>query len=150
MPRGINNKIRCVTCGTINDLQGKPFRFACPNCGGVEHEQIASFPCCDFCGAEADRYWRFACPPFVIEELGYGSADDWAACDDCRPLVEAQAEESLIERWLLLNHGDFPELPEVVAAALIRRFHDAYFAHRTTTTPYPEPELKDDDSKWRT
>ena len=43
---------------------------------------------CDFCSSPEIR-WRYPCKSFVTPTLDAMSNGDWAACDDCRDLVES-------------------------------------------------------------
>ncbi|MGI8829267.1 MAG: hypothetical protein ACR2I5_05800 [Candidatus Limnocylindria bacterium] len=60
---------------------------------------------CDWCSSEVApslATWRFPCQMFVAQsampEHALQYRGDWGACDECRPLVEAQDWDRLIDR----------------------------------------------------
>lgn len=56
---------------------------------------------CDFC-SDSVAPWRFPCTSFAVPGvpgLDFGSGGDWAACDECKPLVESRDLDGLMERW---------------------------------------------------
>jgi len=57
---------------------------------------------CDFCGMDY-AWWGFPCKDFSVGTMNgddYGSSGDWAACDDCKKLVEDDRVAELIDRCI--------------------------------------------------
>lgn len=53
---------------------------------------------CDFCFA-TEPEWRYPCKSFDIPGTHeYGSYEDWAACDACHDVIEANDRAALVER----------------------------------------------------
>ena len=83
---------------------------------------------CDFCSAPRPS-WRYPARSFIgyrASNLVGESVGDWAACDACHKLIEADDHEHLAQRSLdelILKH------PEARAAAEIL-FHDLADLHR--------------------
>ncbi len=93
-------------------------------------------PVCDFCSIDTnpvDASWRFSCRMFraqaSVPELVIEYRGDWAACDDCRPLVEA-------EQWDALADRCFERDPDFY----VRAMH-AGVAHLSGLGPLPEMEV---------
>lgn len=83
---------------------------------------------CDFCSAPCPS-WRYPARSFIAyraANLAGESVGDWAACDACHKLIEADDHEHLAQRSLdelILKH------PEARAATEIL-FHDLAGLHR--------------------
>lgn len=62
-------------------------------------------PMCDFCSQRGPLPWSYPCDVVDLREMDNPvmthSADDWAACEDCHALIEADDIEGLIS--LMLN-----------------------------------------------
>lgn len=57
-------------------------------------------PICDFCLAP-DPTWEFPANPTLIPDGRFdASPDDWAACDECRELIEAGDFDALVA-WVM-------------------------------------------------
>ena len=54
-------------------------------------------PYCDVCG-EPGPAWLYPCDSFALPQIGYESVTDWAACDACHDLIEADDTEGLYRR----------------------------------------------------
>lgn len=90
---------------------------------------------CDFCSVPGPE-WRFParsffayCAPRVAGE----SVGDWAACDKCYALIEADDRRGLAQRsldQLVLKH---PEASAVAAVLYeeLAELHQQFFAHRS-------------------
>lgn len=79
------------------------------------------------------------CRDFRAEQIpGHGSIGDWAACDECKALIEADQRDALARRWLARD-PDARVLPEAIAMEAIRYLHDKFFENRCG-----EPFLADD------
>jgi hypothetical protein len=55
---------------------------------------------CDFCSNHETR-WRYPCPDFSLDVpslQGWNSDGDWAACDPCSTLIEADQWDALVTR----------------------------------------------------
>lgn len=91
-------------------------------------------PICDFCSEPAPS-WCYPAATFVALRVGLieaASEGDWAACDDCRHLIEAGNRAGLAERSAALLVVANPEFAS--AGAEIREgfvsLHSGFFAHR--------------------
>lgn len=65
-------------------------------------------PACDFC-LDTRVVWEYPCARFVIEELQFGSDDNWLACERCAALIEEVDFERLAARSIRswnLRHGE--------------------------------------------
>lgn len=80
---------------------------------------------CDFCpqaeeGAAPAR-WRYPARSFAVAHLpGSGSRGDWAACDPCHALIEADDWEGLEERYYSRLRIP-PELAPILGTVEARR-----------------------------
>lgn len=92
---------------------------------------------CDFCSAPGPG-WRYPARSFVAycaPNVAGESVGDWAACDRCHVLIEADDRSGLAQRSLdelILRH------PEAIAAAAVLYedlavLHQQFFAHRGGT-----------------
>ena len=90
---------------------------------------------CDFCSA-SDPAWRYPARSFVAycaPNVAGESVGDWAACDDCHALIEANDRQSLAQRSLdelIVKH------PEAIVAATelyghLTALHQQFFACRS-------------------
>lgn len=95
---------------------------------------------CDFC-MKPHPTWDFPAAPFhawteVLPEVtnDMASINEWAACDDCRLLVEADEYEALAERSYLhqmMHMPDMLNIPKVIVMHSIRDLHEKFRAART-------------------
>jgi hypothetical protein len=92
---------------------------------------------CDFCSAPGP-VWRYPARSFVAycaPNVAGESVGDWAACDRCHALIEADDRIALAQRSLdelILKH------PEAIAAAAVLYedlavLHQQFFTHRSGT-----------------
>jgi hypothetical protein len=90
---------------------------------------------CDFCSVPGP-VWRYPARSFVAyraPNVAGESVGDWAACDPCHALIEADDRSGLAQRSLdelILKH------PEAIAAAVVLYddlavLHQQFFAHRS-------------------
>jgi len=88
-------------------------------------------PVCDFCSARGPT-WRYPVSSFVAYEVQGvvgESVGDWAACDACHALIEADQRDALVRRSLeMMPHRG--EVPPDVALAFIRKAHTGFFLNR--------------------
>lgn len=89
---------------------------------GETYEEAVSSPVCDFCFDQGPT-WDYPCKRFTIAELGFGSADAWAACNTCAELIEAGDVEGLVERGLAI-FGQPERRPA------LRKITEGFLAHR--------------------
>jgi hypothetical protein len=52
---------------------------------------------CDLCG-EPHPTWIYPCDSFALPQLGYESVTDWATCNACHDLIEADDTDALFAR----------------------------------------------------
>ncbi len=88
-------------------------------------------PICDFCSAQGPT-WRYLVASFVAYELQDvvgESLGDWAACEVCHGLIEADQRKALVRRALerMPHRG---EVPADVALAYIQKAHTGFFLNR--------------------
>ncbi|MGE3272802.1 MAG: hypothetical protein AB7P40_28960 [Chloroflexota bacterium] len=86
---------------------------------------------CDFCLMEAgDALWIYPCDSFTMIQTQYTSVADWAACDDCAVLIEADDMEALVARRAASPEPHVEELLAEVGAEdreRVRRSQLLYF-----------------------
>jgi hypothetical protein len=92
---------------------------------------------CDFCSAPAPA-WRYPARTFLaycVANVAGESVGDWAACDECHRLIEAEDRNGLAQRSLDGLISKHPETRPVAAAlyADLAELHDQFFAHRSGT-----------------
>lgn len=89
---------------------------------------------CDFCSEPAvtRRYPARSFVAYVVGNIGGESVSDWAACERCHSLIEAENLQALARRAAEKLVGKHPEMKpvedEVLAA--MRTLHESFFAHR--------------------
>jgi hypothetical protein len=89
---------------------------------------------CDFCSS-AGPAWRYPACTFIaycVPNLAGESVGDWAACETCRGLIEADDRRGLAERsveQLISDHPSFRELRADLCAELMR-LHGKFFENR--------------------
>lgn len=94
---------------------------------------------CDFCSGQ-DIRWRYPARPHIMSNVGVvtdkglefvvtgGSADDWAACDECHALIARADRDALLERSVE-TYGSSP-IPRATLRQIIRQIHDNFWAAR--------------------
>lgn len=82
---------------------------------------------CDFC-SHNEVSWCFPCKSFDLEFSS--STGDWAACQRCYQLIQANAREKLAERTMF-TIGCCSTESAVITYLCVRSLHDAFFSHRT-------------------
>lgn len=94
---------------------------------------------CDFCSDPHPAWWMKA-KTIEVPEARAISQGDWAACDQCRQLIERNDRVKLALRWsrsagarYLVDHG--ASMPYLMGAA--QRMHDYYFDARLPAEPVP-------------
>lgn len=96
----------------------------------VGREQVSV---CDFCHAGAPG-WRFPCDNFTLPAaagipVGQVSIGDWAACRECRQLIEAGDRSGLLDRCLAKYQGA-PERVRHSLRANLQRVFRQFYQHR--------------------
>jgi hypothetical protein len=92
---------------------------------------------CDFCSMPGPA-WRYPAGSFIAycaPNVAGESVGDWAACEMCHVLIEADDRRGLAQRSLdelILKH------PEAILAAAVlyeelAELHQEFFAHRSGT-----------------
>lgn len=90
---------------------------------------------CDFCSAPAPA-WRYPARTFLaycVANVAGESVGDWAACDECHKLIEAEDRKSLAQRSLdelILKHPEARPAAAVLYEDLAE-LHNQFFAHRS-------------------
>lgn len=93
---------------------------------------------CDFCSSPRPR-WRFPTKSFVAMETRFcidESKGDWAACDLCKEMIDANNLEGLAERSiesLVFLHPEILMLPEGSVGAFkgrLRSLHKQFIENR--------------------
>jgi heterodisulfide reductase subunit C len=89
---------------------------------------------CDFCSAPCPT-WRYPARSFIAyraSNLAGESVGDWAACDACHELIEADDRQHLAERSLnelILKHPEARAAAEILLQDLAQ-LHRQFFEHR--------------------
>lgn len=89
---------------------------------------------CDFCSAPCP-IWRYPARSFVAyraSNLAGESVGDWAACDSCHDLIEADDRRHLAQRSLdelILKHPEAKAAAEILLRDLAD-LHRQFFEHR--------------------
>lgn len=84
---------------------------------------------CDFCSQPGPR-WRYPAKSYMDTKSGYGSVDDWAACETCHALIECDDDRS--RRQLVQRSLDrWSDAERRVLRPQIIEFHDQFRSHRT-------------------
>jgi hypothetical protein len=138
---------RCRRCRNIYNVANKTMMPPCPKCEVVDYEWIVVQPVCDFCSEPLPlngECWTFPCKsfeyPFMLIESGptemnvqtEGSADDWAACDDCHDLIESGDRVALATRSV---DKDIERNPAAASErhmliGMTRAMHNKFFDNR--------------------
>jgi hypothetical protein len=89
---------------------------------------------CDFCSSDGPA-WRYPARTFIaycVTNLAGESVGDWAACETCRGLIEADDRRGLAQRSVEQLIFDHPELRELRAdlAVELMRLHGKFFENR--------------------
>ncbi len=90
---------------------------------------------CDFCFA-VDPAWTEPCAPFeyaVPNDYEGGSADDWAACDQCHALIVEGGIDALVAHIVTVSPA-MEGLPRAARRRAARDMHTTmrqFMAHRT-------------------
>lgn len=89
---------------------------------------------CDFCSSTGPA-WRYPARTFIaycVPNLAGESVGDWAACETCRGLIEADDRCGLAERSVEQLISGRPELRELRAdlCAELMRLHGKFFENR--------------------
>lgn len=94
--RVIKERGNCPACDEYHDKQDEdwededfvfvPHATVTVHRGDETHE-MALTPACDFC-LDARTRWEYPCKRFVLDEIGFGSDDNWLACGRCAELIE--------------------------------------------------------------
>jgi len=95
-----------------------------------DHDEVVSVsaPVCDFCFDLRVR-WQYPCEPFYLDELEWGSADEWLACDTCSTYIEETRLRELknrqVESWRIRigepSWGDIHNMGTIMLAFLANR-----------------------------
>jgi hypothetical protein len=89
---------------------------------------------CDFCSAPCPS-WRYPARSFIAyraSNLAGESVGDWAACDACHKLIEADDQLPLAQRSLgelILKHPEARAVAEILFHDLAD-LHRQFFEHR--------------------
>lgn len=96
-------------------------------------------PICDFCSSPA-VIWRYPAmdsnPAAALiiqnkdekELVLLNSEGDWAACEECAVLIEAEDKEGLLERTLA-HSPELEGIPKHVVRTLTRSIHNGFWEH---------------------
>jgi len=89
---------------------------------------------CDFCSG-LDPAWRYPARSFIAyctPDLAGESVGDWAACECCHDLIEANDRAGLVQRSLDELVAKHPETKPAAAVfhQHLTELHDQFFAHR--------------------
>lgn len=148
-----NTKYRCKGegCGTIFDSEASGSALSCPNCGGMNLAHLRITAVCDFCSTTENVRWAFPCAPWRDLTGAMMDLGPWAACDECKELVEARDREGLLRRWTE-HDPDWQEgkwsMPPLEIMRGVNAIHQRYFDNRTTEkAELYDPEVHDRDPR---
>jgi len=108
--RNIKERGKCPACDVYHNINDE-FVFA-PHTEIWQQEGddlVASTntPACDFC-LDSRVVWEYPCAEFVLTEIGFGTRDNWLACERCANLIEKKQLPMLtlrsVRSWLK-RHG---------------------------------------------
>jgi len=91
---------------------------------------VTEIPYCDFCGSDEPR-WRYSVEDYtalVTNTHVITNDGDWAACNACYELIEANDRANLAKRH--------PYATDSYGEQLVRRTHDGFFAHKLPRRAY--------------
>jgi hypothetical protein len=97
---------------------------------------------CDFCSEEPIT-WSYPAQSFiayVLGEVGGESVGDWACCDLCHSLIEANDTDGLARRAIETLTGRHPEMNLVRDELLLQMkiLHQSFFKNRLgCALPFP-------------
>lgn len=143
-----NNIYQCGNedCGTILVIDDpKALDDPCPNCGNVGKTQMTVVVVCDFCSEPIKGEWCWSYPArdfaYTIQFEGYGihaSKGEWAACETCHDLIEADDHTGLAQRNVELDIERDPTAKPLVRqlATLALSLHNDFFNNRTGEPRY--------------
>lgn len=133
-------QLRCEKCKLISTPPDdfNPFirNYECPNCGGQHFETHSDTVICDFCCYDKSIVVAsypardFTMP--VIANVDAGMRGWWAACADCRYLIEQGDRQKLAERSAdaYINKGEARSIPRPLLVKSIRDLHDQFWSNR--------------------
>jgi DNA-directed RNA polymerase subunit RPC12/RpoP len=143
-----NTVYECGHCHSIFDFDGALERTQspCPNCDHrpFQWRQVAVQIVCDFCSepAEEKDLWTYFCPDFkypyaVVGMAAEGSKGNWAACEECHDLIEANDQRALTKRSMDMEEKRDPSVRphRPVLYAMGEAIHKGFFAHRYDKPP---------------
>jgi len=99
-------------------------------------ESHAEIPICDFC-SDKEIGWRYPADDIVELSVMWGSSGDWAACDTCHDLIEADDRKGLtersVDRFYIHHPGMVPDTPDARRMMFqeISQLHAAFFIARS-------------------
>lgn len=145
-----NTIYKCGWCDSVFDFDGaiEKTQERCPHCPDkpIQWTQIPVQIVCDFCAepAEEKDLWTYFCPSFeypyaVVGMVSEGSSGNWAACDTCHDLIEANDQRALTVRSMDMEEKRDPSVGphRPILFAMGTAIHRAFFAHK-----YDQPPVK--------
>ena len=94
---------------------------------GEELHLATVTPACDFC-LDMRVVWEYPCERFVIEEIQFGSDDNWLACERCAEYIEQGFLPALrlrsLRSWIKRN--GMPDREQIDGVGLIQQ---GFFDH---------------------
>ena len=145
-----NTLYECDGCGATYDFENlSDAAKHCPKCGANSYTQKVVVFVCDFCSApgEEEDAWTYPCASFKygIEIPGYpkgASKGEWAACQACHELIDADDYDSLLRRAVDAEIAKSPELKKFrpMFLAMVGEIHNGFRAHRTGAVKPPTKE----------
>jgi hypothetical protein len=143
-----NNIYQCgnESCETIMAIDDPAmFDAPCPNCGFIGKSQMTVVVVCDFCSEPIEGEWCWSYPArdflYTIQFEGYGthgSKGDWAACEICHHLIQADNRVQLAARNVRLDLERDPKAKRLAPqlGALALALHKDFFNNRTGEPKY--------------
>ena len=87
---------------------------------------------CDFC-SQPNPTRSFPCPEFCMAEAkGYPelrSVGNWEACSQCGKLIDASDWSGLLKRGVANHRERFADMPRPVLTTVVKESHDLFRRH---------------------
>lgn len=130
-------RLKCKACGLISTPPpSKMIGFECPNCAGMEFVTHRDDSVCDFCCKEGEPVVssypaRDFNVPMPSPALDTNSMGWWAACENCRSLIQAQDRDGLAQRSAdIYEAQNGKAVPHALLVRSIRDLHDQFWTNR--------------------
>lgn len=113
--------LQCALCGKLGaDKAHSKYGILCEECSSKTPV------ICDFCSSPNVK-WSFPCDSYVAPLMGipnFYQTEDWAACDKCKELIDAEKWDEL-SKWSLESPDmEWPPITPLTKEELLRGIVD--------------------------